>query len=296
MMRSNGMREFMGKVAVVTGGASGIGFGLAERFAQEGMRVVVADVEQPALEEAVADLRERGHDVLGVQTDVRKAESVEELAKRAVDTYGKVHIVCNNAGVTTIGGSAANPATWEFSLRDWDWVLGVNLMGVVHGVRAFLPIMLQQNEEGHVVNTGSINGLVTVSGAPYGVSKFGVVRLTEGLYLELKARGAKIGCSVLCPGGVATRIGAADRNRPTELRDPDTPVLPEEEQRERRTAAIARWSRGMPPQQLAQVVLDAIREEQFYILPHPGVLDGVRMRMDDLLAQLNPRPPVFQIS
>jgi NAD(P)-dependent dehydrogenase (short-subunit alcohol dehydrogenase family) len=289
------MRDFAGKVAVVTGGASGIGFGLAERFAQEGMRVVLADVEQPALDEAVAQLRGRGHDALGVQTDVRKAESVEALAQRAVDAFGKVHILCNNAGVTTLGTARENPATWEFSLRDWDWVLGVNLMGVVNGVRAFLPIMLQQDEEGHVVNTASINGLVTVSGAPYGVSKFGVVRLSEGLYLELKAREAKIGCSVLCPGGVATRIGAADRNRPAELRNPDATALSEVEAQERRAAAISRWSRGMPPPQLAQIVLDAIREERFYILPHPSVLDGVRMRMEDLLAQKNPRPPVFNV-
>ena len=290
------MREFAGKVAVVTGGASGIGFGLAERFAQEGMKVVLADVEQPALDEAVATLRRGGHDVIGVQTDVRRAESVEALAQRTLDAYGKVHIVCNNAGVTTRGASGENPATWEFSLRDWDWVLGVNLMGAVHGVHAFLPIMLAQNEEGHIVNTGSINGLVTFSGAPYGVSKFGVVRLSEGLYLELKARGAKVGCSVLCPGSVATRIGASDRNRPAELRDPSAPVPTEQEQEARRAAGIDRWSRGMPPAQLAGIVLDAIREERFYIFPHPGVLEGVRMRMDDLLAQQNPRSPVFQMS
>lgn len=289
------MREFTGRVAVVTGGASGIGFGLAERFAQEGMKVIVADIEQPALDEAVARLRERGHDATGVPTDVRSAESVAALARRAIEAYGKVHVLCNNAGVTTRGAATDNPTTWEFSLRDWDWVLGVNLMGVVHGLHAFVPLMLAQNEEGHIINTGSINGLVTVSGTPYGVSKFGVVRLSEGLYLELKARGAKVGCSVLCPGAVATRIGAADRNRPADLRDPDAPGLSEQEQQERRAAAIARWSGGMPPAQLAQRVLDAVREEKFYILPHPGVLDGVRMRMEDLLAQQNPRPPVFQM-
>jgi NAD(P)-dependent dehydrogenase (short-subunit alcohol dehydrogenase family) len=179
------MRDLHGRVAVVTGGASGIGFGLARRFAQEGMKVVIADIERAALDEAVADLRQGGADVIAVPTDVSRAESVEALARQAFDAYGDVHILCNNAGVTTRGASAETPATWEYSLQDWEWVLGVNLMGVVHGIRSFLPRMLAHGREGHIVNTASINGLVTISGAPYGVSKFGVVRISEGLYYEL---------------------------------------------------------------------------------------------------------------
>ncbi|HZU75168.1 MAG TPA: SDR family NAD(P)-dependent oxidoreductase, partial [Dehalococcoidia bacterium] len=156
------VRDFEGKVAVVTGAASGIGFGLAERFAQEGMNVVLADVEQQALDEAVQALRRQEHDVIGVLTDVRKAESVEALAQKTLDTYGKVHILCNNAGV-----AAGAPNTWDYTLRDWEWVMGVNFYGVVHGVHTFVPIMLKQDEEGHIVNTSSVWGLVSRGGTLY---------------------------------------------------------------------------------------------------------------------------------
>ncbi len=280
------MREFAGKVAVVTGAASGIGRGLAERFAHEGMKVVLADVEQDALDAAVKDLRQQGREVIGVVTNVARAEEVEALARRAVETYGGVHILCNNAGV-----AAGAPSVWEHTLKDWEWVIGVNLMGVVHGLHSFLPIMLAQDEEGHVVNTASVWGLVTRGSAVYGVTKFAVVRLTEGLYYDLQARGAKVKCSVLCPGAVATRIAASGRNRPPELRNP---VVDEEAARaeaQRRAEGVARFQQiGMPPAQVAEIVLDAIKQEKFYILTHPGILDGVRTRMEDILAQRNPSP------
>ena len=280
------MREFEGKVAVVTGAASGIGRGLAERFAAEGMKVVLADVEDEALDVAVRELRQQEYDVLGVRTDVSSAQSVEDLAKRALEAYGKVHILCNNAGV-----AAGAPSTWEYTIEDWDWVLGVNLMGVVHGLRSFVPLMLDQDEEGHIVNTASVWGLVSRGGALYGVSKFAVVRLTEGLYYDLEARNAKVKCSVLCPGAIATRIAVSARNRPATLRERE--ANPEEEAAEaaRREGVIQRWQEfGMPPNEVAEIVLEAIKEERFYILTHPGVLDGVRLRMEDILEQRNPSP------
>ncbi|MHB8575800.1 MAG: SDR family NAD(P)-dependent oxidoreductase [Dehalococcoidia bacterium] len=278
------MRDFAGKVAVVTGAASGIGLGLAERFAQEGMKVVLADVEVDALDVAVKALRQHEHDVLGVVTDVSRADAVEALAAKTLEQYGAVHILCNNAGVAAGGG-----AVWEHTLNDWQWVLGVNLMGVIHGLRSFVPIMLKQGDDCHIVNTASVWGLVARGAATYGVSKFAVVRLTEGLYHDLKERDARIHCSVLCPGAVATRIVAAGRNRPVDLSDR---VLSADEQRreeERRASVIANWQEfGMPPAQVGEIVLNAIKDEQFYILTHPGVLEGVRTRMEDILALRQP--------
>lgn len=286
------MREFAGKVAVVTGAASGIGFGLAERFAQEGMKVVLADVEQPALDDAVQLLRQREHDVIGVVTDVRRDEQLQALARRTLDAYGSVHILCNNAGV-----AAGAPSTWEYTLRDWDWVMGVNVMGVVNGLRAFVPIMLRQEEEAHIVNTASVWGLVSRGGAAYGVSKFAVMRLSEGLYYDLQAQGDKVHCSVLCPGAVATKIALAGRNRPADLANLDAYALSEAEIAQRRAETIAHWQQiGMPPADVAGIVLDAIREQRFYILTHPGVLDGVRVRLEDILAQRNPSPRDFPLA
>jgi NAD(P)-dependent dehydrogenase (short-subunit alcohol dehydrogenase family) len=286
------MCDFHGRVAVVTGAASGIGLGLAERFAAEGMKVVLAVVEEDALAAAVQEFRRRGDDVLGVVTDVANAESVEALARRVVDTCGGVHILCNNAGV-----HGPSVASWQHSLKDWQWVLGVNLMGIVHGLRSFIPLMLAGGEEGYIVNTASVWGLVSRGDTLYGVSKFAVVRLTEGLYYDLRATGAPIGCSVLCPGATATRIALSGRNRPPELRDRPPTAAERRALAERREAIIRHWQQiGMPPSETAAIVLEAIREERFYILPHPGVLDGVRMRMEDLLAERNPGPRDFPLA
>ncbi|HWC29553.1 MAG TPA: SDR family NAD(P)-dependent oxidoreductase, partial [Dehalococcoidia bacterium] len=181
------MQNFEGKVAVVTSAASGIGRALAERFANEGMRVVLADVEEPALETAVRELTQAEHEVIGVQTDVSKRESVEELARQAIDAFGKVHVLCNNAGV---GGGRG--LLWEMTLNDWEWTFGVNFWGVLYGIRTFVPLMLSHGEEGHVVNTASMAG-ITPGGGPYGVTKHAVVALSEGLYLNLRMIQAKIG-------------------------------------------------------------------------------------------------------
>ncbi len=280
------MQEFDGKVAVVTGAASGIGRALAERFAREGMKVVLADVERDALDAAVKELRQQEFDVLGVETNVARAADVEALAKRTVDAYGGVHVLCNNAGVVAGSGSS-----WEHTLKDWEWLLGINLMGVVHGIHYFLPIMLEQ-DEGHVVNTSSVLGLVARNGAPYGVSKFAVQGLTEGLYYDLQARGSNVKCSVLCPGAVATSILAAERNRPDEYRDVAPTSVERHAEEERRVAAVARWHEfSMPPVEVVEAVVSAIRDERFYVLTHLNVLDGVRRRMEDILAQRNPSAP-----
>src|ERR1700722_11872558 len=198
-----------GRVAVVTGAASGIGLGLAERFAAEGMHVVMADVEEPALTKAASALADAGASVLPVTTDVASLAAVEALRDSALAAFGAVHVVCNNAGV---GGP--HGALWECPAGEWDWVLGVNLGGVINGVRAFMPALLAQ-DRGHLLNTSSIFGVFAGTLGPYGVSKHAVTALTETLYFNLKAQGIEhVGVSVLCPSAVRTRFGDSSRNRP----------------------------------------------------------------------------------
>jgi NAD(P)-dependent dehydrogenase (short-subunit alcohol dehydrogenase family) len=281
------MHDFAGRVAVVTGAASGIGLALAERFAAEGMKVVLADVEEDALDAAVQALRRQERDVIGVRVDTASAASVDALRDRALDAYGAVHVLCNNAGVSGGGG-----AVWESTLNDWQWVLGVNLWGVIHGLRAFVPVMLAQDEPGWIVNTASVLGLQSGGGSPYGVSKHAVVRLTEGLYYDLQARDANVGCSVLCPGMIATKIIEADRNRPAALAEAAADAAAARQGAQLRAAMSQRFQEfGMPPAQVAEIVLDAIREERFYVLTHPdGVKERVRVRMEDILAERAPSP------
>jgi NAD(P)-dependent dehydrogenase (short-subunit alcohol dehydrogenase family) len=268
------MKDLAGKVAVVTGAASGIGRALAERFVGAGMKVVLADLERAPLETAVDELRARTGEVVGVPTDVASGAAVEALAAKALEAFGAVHVVCNNAGVALSG------RVWEHTVADWDWVLGANLWGVIHGVRVFVPLMLKQGGEGHVVNTASIAGLTSnpFMGV-YNVTKHAVVTLSETLHKDLRLSGARIGVSVLCPGFVNTRIADADRNRPAALRNPtESPRPPEMEQLVR--AALAS---GMPPAEVAEHVLDAIRTERFYVLTHPEFRARVRERMEDIL-------------
>ncbi len=276
------MRDFDGKVAVVTGAASGIGLALATKAAREGMKVVLADVEEQALDAAVTDLKRQEFDILGVLTDVSSAASVEALRAKAISAYGKVHLVFNNAGVA---GAGATPV-WEATPKDWQWIMGVNFWGVVNGVRAFLPLMLAQGEEGHMVNTGSVAGLLPGSGI-YGVSKHAVVSLSESIFAQLHAREAKVGVSVLCPGWVNTRIIEAGRNRPAELQNETAAPV----------AGITGpgaelIANGMPPPQVADIVFDAIREGRFYILTHDTFDDGLRYRFDNILNRRNPVPRV----
>jgi NAD(P)-dependent dehydrogenase (short-subunit alcohol dehydrogenase family) len=279
------MQEFRDRVAVVTGAASGIGRALAERFAAAGMKVVLADVEQGALAAAERALASGGARVLAVPTDVSKASDVEALAQRTLATFGAVHVVCNNAGVS-VGGLA-----WEVTLADWEWILGVNLWGVIHGIRTFVPILLRQGEEGHVVNTASMAGLVSGPGlAPYNVTKHAVVTLSEALHHELAvASGGKVKVSVLCPGWVNTRILDADRNRPASLGAP-TPVRPE-------LAAVREQVRqllqsGLAPAAVAEHVFAAVRDGRFYILTHPQWKPAIRTRLEDILEE---RPPTLRV-
>jgi NAD(P)-dependent dehydrogenase (short-subunit alcohol dehydrogenase family) len=281
------MKDFQEKVAVVTGAASGIGRALAEKCAQEGMKVVLADVEERALWQAEEELQISGAQVLAVRTDVSQADEVEALAKITFETYGAVHLLFNNAGV---GGGTT---VWESSLADWQWVLGVNLWGVIHGMHFFVPRMLAQDSEGHIVNTASSAGLITSSGlGMYKVSKHGVVTLSETLACELAARGARLRASVLCPEWVNTRIMDAERNRPQALQN-----APEEQHTSPETAAMAEMviqvmrqlaQAGLPPSQVAEMVFDAIRQEKFYIFTHPTTKQGVQVRMEDILQERMP--------
>jgi NAD(P)-dependent dehydrogenase (short-subunit alcohol dehydrogenase family) len=271
------MQELRDRVAVVTGAASGIGRALCRRFAAEGVRVVLADVERGALEKTAGELAAEGARVLAVPTDVSKAEQVDALAKRALDAFGAVHVVCNNAGVFTAG------TTWEQSLGDWQWVLGVNLWGVVHGVRTFVPILLAQGTEAHVVNTASSAGLVSLPGiAPYNVSKHAVVTLSETLHQELRMQDAKIGVSVLCPGPIHTNIADSRRNRPAELAPSARPAPVGAGLRDMLRA-------GMDPAEVADLVVRAIRDGRFYILTHDNIKTGVERRMRDILEDRVPR-------
>lgn len=277
------MKEFKDKVVVVTGAASGIGRAIAERCFQEGMKVVLADIEQQALDQAEQALKEAGASVLAVRTDVSKTEDVEALARKTLDTFGAVHLLVNNAGV------GAGSTAWESSLADWQWVMGVNLWGVIHGVRVFVPIMLAQDAECHIVNTASVAGVLPYHpSATYQVTKHAVVALTENLCHSLAGIQAKVKVSVLCPGWVNTRIMDSERNRPPELlNEPVSEAMsPELEAivQDMRRAAQA----GMAPQQVADSVFEAIREEQFYILTHPEFTPYIQRRMEDILQQHNP--------
>jgi NAD(P)-dependent dehydrogenase (short-subunit alcohol dehydrogenase family) len=267
---------------VVTGAASGIGRALVDRFAAEGMHVVLADVEAAPLAQAERELRARGVKTLAVRTDVSKAEEVAALADQTLATFGAVHVLCNNAGV---GGESA--PVWEIPLEGWQWTFGVNLWGVIHGIRTFVPIMLRQGTEGHVVNTASMAGHLSLPFlSPYHATKFAVVTISESLHFELEMSGAKVKASVLCPGFVRTNIMSSERNRPAELQ---TAVQPTSEAQQALRAAIeSSVVTGTPPSEVAARVVEAIREERFYVFPHPDMLVAARERMENILAQRNP--------
>jgi NAD(P)-dependent dehydrogenase (short-subunit alcohol dehydrogenase family) len=279
------MKDLAGKVAVVTGAASGMGLAFATRFAEEGMSVVLADIESEPLAMAEAAIKAKGAKALAVRTNVLHEQEIYRLADTAFRTFGNVHVLCNNAGVA--GGTMGVPA-WEIPLSDWDWILGVNFMGVLHGVRAFVPRMIANGEEGHVVNTASLAGLITGAN-PYGVSKHGVVCLTEGLYQDFKLRGTKLSASVLCPGWVNTNIMEAERNRPEEFgARADMAKLPAEVKQQRETVS-ALLAGGFAPEEVARQVFEAIRDDTFYIIPsQPEFIELVKQRFDNILAQRNP--------
>lgn len=254
--------DLRGKVAVITGGASGIGYAMAERFAGEGMKLVLADIEDEALQAAAARLREAGTEVIGVRTDVARYADVQALEARAVAEFGKVHILCNNAGVSITG-----PA-WEFSLDDWRWVMDVNVNGVIYGVKAFLPGMLAHGEPAHVVNTGSLASFNAIGDhAPYCTSKFAVLGFTQSLYNEMKARMTNVGVSILAPGMVRTSINRSWRNRPQS----DKPWSDREFADETFMAhSDAFQGAGIPATEVAERVVEAVRDDRFYIFTEEG--------------------------
>jgi len=271
-----------GRVAVVTGAASGIGLGLCERFAAEGMRVVMADVEEPPLRKAAARLHDQGASVLPVPADVSRAEQVEALREEAVRAFGAVHVLCNNAGV----GGPHGPL-WLVPPGDWEWVLGVNLWGVINGIRAFVPVLLEQ-EAAHIVNTASVFGAFAGALGPYGISKHAVVALSETLHFQLREQGAGVGVSVLCPGAVRTRFGSSARNRPARFGPTQTAGAAERgsaERFDRLTAA------GAEPAEVAALVVEAIRSSRFYVLTSSNRDDAIRRRGEEIVAGGPPEPP-----
>ncbi len=280
------MKDFKGKVAVITGAASGIGLGLAERCAQEGMKVVLAGINENTLKKAEKDIKKTGATTLVVKTDVSKAGDVEALAQKTLDAFGAVHLLFNNAGVGIYS------TVWESTLADWQWVLGVDLWGVIHGVHFFVPIMIKQGVECHIVNTAGGAGLVSPPYNPYAVIKHGVVALSEMLYRELELRGHNIGVSVLCPGFIKTKAMEGERNRPKELKNKPgegaTGIM------DPNIKAMLKLYRqvidnGMPPQQLAEIVFSAIREKKFYIFPNAEFAKPtIQTRMEDILQERNP--------
>ncbi len=273
------MQNFEGKTAVITGAASGIGLALAERAAAARMNVVLADIEEKALTEAVKRIEERQVRAIGVPANIMIETSVQNLAERAFAELGKVHLLCTNAGVASAG--SAGKGVWELPDREWDWVMGVNFYGVLYGLRAFIPHMLEHGEDSHVVNTASLAGLMP-GGGTYGVSKHAVLALTEGLQRDLNERGANIHASVLCPGFVNTNISDAERNRPEDLSGGEDVG----QTRELMAAVMTDLlSRGKAPSEVADIVFDAIASDSFYILPHPAWDDFVRDRVEQVLAR-----------
>ncbi|MAG29577.1 MAG: hypothetical protein CL908_01630 [Deltaproteobacteria bacterium] len=277
------LEEFEGKVAVVTGAASGIGKAMSQRFAAEGMKVVMADIEQDMLNASVEEVGQAGAEVLGVRTDVSRADELSRLAEATLDRFGRVHVLCNNAGVFAGG------LTWDAIGTDWEWVFGVNVYGVLHGIRAFVPILLEQNEPGHVVNTCSMAGLISTPFAgAYNVSKHAALSLTETLYHELRVKQSPVGCSALCPELIRTGIGRSERNRPAHLKRPEDVSQPEQELVE--TAIRESIDTGIDPSEMANRVVQGIREDRFYLLAEEGGSwdRACRTRLEDIRLRRNP--------
>ena len=282
------MKDFKDKVAVITGAASGIGMELANLCAKEGMKIVLADIDTKRLPRVERRMKREGATVLAVETDVSRREDIEKLAKITLDTYGEVHLLVNNAAVGN------TKYTWNYTLKDWEWQLGVDLLSVIHGIRIFVPIMLKQDNNCHIVNVSSIEGLIKGSGpggAIYGLSKHAIVSLTETLSIELEAIGAKLKVSVVCPGWVSTRIVYGDIHRPDKLQNPQ-----EEQIVDTRNQDIfakidfdieeaLKLSPAITPARAAEIILKEVKDEKLYILTHKDDLmrGQVKERFDEIL-------------
>ena len=277
------MKAFHGRTAVITGAASGLGREFARHACGLGMQLVLADVEAAPLNALVAELGSAGCRVLGEVVDVSRSEDVARLAERAYAEFGEVSLLFNNAGVGSGG------YLWENSEADWQWVLGVNLWGVVHGIRHFVPRMLTSGQPAHIVNTASVAGLLCapVMGV-YNVSKHAVVALTETLHHDLRMAGAQIGVSLLCPAFVPTGIALSHRNRPADLRG----AAPTASQKMAHAAIVKAGDSGrVAAPEVARITFEAIAEDRFYVFTHPQILPSVQLRFDDILAQRTPSDP-----
>lgn len=281
------MNDFKDKVAVITGAASGIGRGIVNRAAKEGMKIVLADIEAEALSQAEKELKSSGANVISVLTDVTKDKDIEKLAQKTIDTFGEIHLLCNNAGVGIYG------LLWECSLSDWKWTMDVNLWGVIHGIRTFIPIMLKQDNECHIVNTASMAGLSsqTPGAGIYSITKYGVVALSEALFIELRGINSKIKVSVFCPSTVSTRIDDSERNRPAEYCDPEfEPAMDKLFKIHPGLASnietfMQTVKAGLSPNKAGDIVFESIKNDIFYILTDTGLAWKriVKRRMDRIM-------------
>ena len=279
------MQNLENKTAVVTGGASGIGRAMADRFASAGMNIALVDIEEGPLDTAVKALRESGAKATAFCVNVADGDAMDALGRSVIDEFGAAHVVCNNAGVGSGG------RMWELDQQEWEFAMGPNLWGVIHGVRVFGPLLVAQNE-GHIVNTASMAGLINVSGlGPYNVTKGAVVSLSETLHADLVAAGSEVGASVLCPGFVNTKIWDADRHKSESALDAEPKGTPEErEMAQKMIRGVIEQSK--PPREVACAVHDAIVENRFYILTHESAKTEFEARAQRLLNDENPGQPV----
>jgi len=277
------MQDMSGKTCVVTGAANGIGLAIAARFAHEGMNLVLADIDEDALCAVEGTLSSTGASVLAVPTDVARAEHIEQLAARATDAFGGVHLLVNNAGVGTSGSIV------DSSLDDWRWVMDINLWGIIHAVRAFVPKMLEHAEESHVVNVASISGLI--DGPEMGIyrmTKTAVVSLSETLFHEMAQQHANVGVSVVCPGFVKTRIMSSERNRSDAYLEGAPARVPSEAHEEAIWAKLAGSFSVIEPEQVAERVFEAVRDRQLYVLTHPEMSPAITARVERVVGERNP--------
>jgi NAD(P)-dependent dehydrogenase (short-subunit alcohol dehydrogenase family) len=279
------MKDLKGKVAAVTGAASGLGRSMALAFAAEGMDVALADVDQVNLSSVQEEILAKGVRAITLKVDVSQAQQVEGFRDQALTRLGGVHLVCNNAGVSPLG------AVWENSVADWQWILGVNLWGVIHGVRAFAPHLIAQGE-GHIVNTASVAGLISPPGSgAYNVTKHAVVALSESLHHDLRERKSAVGVSVLCPAYVPTGIVDSERSRPEQFKNPSQEISPELKARQAMLRKAV-TSGKVSADQVAQAVVTAVKQDRFYILTHPRIKGAIQARMEDIVQERAPRNPL----